>query len=61
VSLHAVSVYGAEMYPNCIQIEITGGDGQNLRPRGVKFPGGYRVDEPGAFLSFILSSLLSPE
>lgn len=37
---------GAQFYPNCIQIEVTG-DGQTELPEGVSFPGAYDYDTPG--------------
>lgn len=35
------------VYPNCIQLEVTGG-GDKLPTAGtVSLPGGYKPDEPG--------------
>lgn len=37
---------GAQFYPDCVQIEVTG-DGDVELPEGVSFPGGYDWDTPG--------------
>ncbi|ORY08955.1 endoglucanase B [Clohesyomyces aquaticus] len=37
---------GAQFYPDCVQIEVTG-DGIVELPEGVSFPGGYDYDTPG--------------
>ncbi|KAF2872402.1 endoglucanase B [Massariosphaeria phaeospora] len=37
---------GAQFYPNCVQIEVTG-DGAVELPEGVSFPGAYSHDDPG--------------
>lgn len=37
---------GAQFYPNCVQIEVTG-DGQVELPAGVGFPGAYSYEDPG--------------
>ena len=39
-------IRGAQFYPNCVQIEVTG-DGTVELPAGVSFPGAYKVDDPG--------------
>jgi len=37
---------GAQFYPDCVQIEVTG-DGAVELPEGVSFPGAYSHDDPG--------------
>ncbi|EOA81141.1 hypothetical protein ACJQWK_07617 [Exserohilum turcicum] len=37
---------GAQFYPDCVQIEVTG-DGQVELPEGVSFPGAYSYNDPG--------------
>ncbi|KAF2262284.1 endoglucanase B [Lojkania enalia] len=39
-------IRGAQFYPNCVQIEVTG-DGTVELPEGVSFPGAYSYDDPG--------------
>ncbi|KAK4445394.1 endoglucanase B [Podospora aff. communis PSN243] len=39
-------IRGAQFYPNCVQLEVTG-DGTVELPEGVSFPGAYKVDHPG--------------
>jgi lytic cellulose monooxygenase (C1-hydroxylating) len=39
-------IRGAQFYPNCVQIEVTG-DGSVSLPEGVSFPGAYDYDTPG--------------
>jgi cellulase len=45
ISLHAISDYGAELYPHYFQIQITGSNGMK-KPAGVKFPGAYKMNDP---------------
>ncbi|KAL6707188.1 hypothetical protein ACN47E_004735 [Coniothyrium glycines] len=37
---------GAQFYPDCVQIEVTGAGTTEL-PKGVSFPGAYSYDDPG--------------
>lgn len=37
---------GAQFYPDCVQIEVTG-DGTVELPEGVSFPGAYSHEDPG--------------
>ncbi|USP76473.1 glycoside hydrolase family 61 protein [Curvularia clavata] len=37
---------GAQFYPDCVQIEVTG-NGTIELPKGVSFPGAYSYDDPG--------------
>jgi cellulase len=37
---------GAQFYPDCVQIEVTG-DGTVSLPSGVSFPGAYDYSDPG--------------
>ena len=37
---------GAQFYPNCIQIKLTGNGCKKL-PAGVAFPGAYDPQDPG--------------
>lgn len=39
---------GAQFYPMCANIEITGGG--NADPKGVKFPGAYKTEDPGILI-----------
>lgn len=39
-------IRGAQFYPNCVQIEVTG-DGTVELPKGVSFPGAYSYEDPG--------------
>jgi len=39
-------VRGAQFYPNCVQLEVTG-DGAVELPKGVSFPGAYKFSDPG--------------
>ncbi|KAG8909338.1 hypothetical protein FRC00_010320, partial [Tulasnella sp. 408] len=36
---------GAQFYPTCIQIKVTGGGSAN--PTGIALPGAYKTDDPG--------------
>lgn len=46
VSYELNSRRGAQFYPDCVQIEVTG-DGTVELPTGVDFPGAYSYDDPG--------------
>ncbi|TFK69863.1 endoglucanase-4 [Pluteus cervinus] len=46
LALHgASSVGGAQFYPVCIQLTVTGGG--SLNPSGLSFPGAYKATDPG--------------
>ncbi|KAJ7587985.1 glycoside hydrolase [Mycena floridula] len=46
LALHAASsVGGAQFYPACVQLTVTGGG--SLQPSGLSFPGTYTVTDPG--------------
>ncbi|KAF5384228.1 hypothetical protein D9615_003472 [Tricholomella constricta] len=46
LALHAASsVGGAQFYPVCIQLTVTGGG--SLNPSGLSFPGTYKATDPG--------------
>ncbi|KAJ8482340.1 hypothetical protein ONZ45_g14986 [Pleurotus djamor] len=46
LALHAASnIGGAQFYPVCIQLTVTGGG--SLNPSGLAFPGAYSATEPG--------------
>ncbi|TFY77212.1 hypothetical protein EWM64_g6800 [Hericium alpestre] len=49
IALHlAESVGGAEFYPNCIQMRVTGGGSSTKQPDNtVSFPGAYKANDPG--------------
>ncbi|EJF65162.1 glycoside hydrolase family 61 protein [Dichomitus squalens LYAD-421 SS1] len=48
IALHAASVYpGAQVYPSCIQIEVTGSGAAFPTSGLVSFPGAYTADTPG--------------
>lgn len=47
IALHAAYEYpGAQVYPSCIQVEVTG-DGTALPTEFVSFPGAYDADTSG--------------
>lgn len=46
VSYKANPRRGAQFYPDCVQIEVTG-DGDVELPKGVSFPGAYSYQDPG--------------
>ncbi|KAF2013686.1 lytic polysaccharide monooxygenase [Aaosphaeria arxii CBS 175.79] len=46
VSFEVNPIRGAQFYPNCVQIEVTG-DGDVELPEGVSFPGAYSYEDPG--------------
>ncbi|KAJ2708964.1 hypothetical protein H4R19_004485, partial [Coemansia spiralis] len=47
IALHNASTKGgAQLFPNCVQIKVTG-NGKNTLPKGVAFPGAYKDDDPG--------------
>jgi cellulase len=48
---------GAQFYPDCVQIEVTG-DGTAELPKGVSFPGAYSYEDPGVVHNVITASLL---
>jgi hypothetical protein len=46
LSLHGNGkIDGPQFYTHCFNLEISGAG--NAAPRGVKFPGGYKKNEPG--------------
>ncbi|KAJ2083339.1 hypothetical protein H4R24_000899 [Coemansia sp. RSA 988] len=46
IALHAASdIGGAEIFPNCVQIRVSGGG--SAKPSGVAIPGVYKEDDPG--------------
>ncbi|KAF8650916.1 hypothetical protein AX16_005041 [Volvariella volvacea WC 439] len=46
LALHAASsAYGAQFYPVCIQLNVTGSG--TLNPSGLSFPGTYKQNDPG--------------
>jgi cellulase len=38
---------GAQFYPDCVQIEVTGEGSVELPSEGVDFPGAYSYEDPG--------------
>jgi lytic cellulose monooxygenase (C1-hydroxylating) len=46
VSYEKNPIRGAQFYPDCVQLEVTG-DGTVELPKGVSFPGAYSYDDPG--------------
>ncbi|EPS35677.1 hypothetical protein H072_10914 [Dactylellina haptotyla CBS 200.50] len=51
VALHAAhELKGAQFYPSCTNIEITGATGENT-PETVKIPGAYSASDPGIFIN----------
>jgi hypothetical protein len=50
IALHfATKKNGAQMYPSCIQVKVTGGQGKALPTETVSFPGAYKATDPGIF------------
>jgi len=50
LGLHvAYQLNGAQFYPNCVQIKVSGGGSTSL-PSGVAFPGAYNPNDPGILL-----------
>ncbi|KAJ1820801.1 hypothetical protein GGH91_001767 [Coemansia sp. RSA 2671] len=52
LALHKANVvWGAQFYPNCVQLDITGSSNKFLDPppEFVSFPGAYKSDDPGIF------------
>ncbi|KAJ1721159.1 hypothetical protein LPJ61_006074, partial [Coemansia biformis] len=46
IALHlAEKTGGAEFYPNCVQIKVSGGG--SAKPKGFAIPGVYKEDDPG--------------
>ncbi|KAK6356920.1 hypothetical protein TWF718_001258 [Orbilia javanica] len=51
IALHAAhEEKGAQFYPSCTNIEITGATGENT-PDTVKIPGAYSASDPGIFIN----------
>ncbi|KAF3186793.1 hypothetical protein TWF788_003014 [Orbilia oligospora] len=51
IALHAAHEQkGAQFYPSCTNIEITGATGENT-PDTVKIPGAYSASDPGIFIN----------
>ncbi|KAK6333632.1 hypothetical protein TWF730_003817 [Orbilia blumenaviensis] len=51
IALHAAHENkGAQFYPSCTNIEITGASGENT-PDTVKLPGAYSASDPGIFIN----------
>ncbi|KAF2836998.1 lytic polysaccharide monooxygenase [Patellaria atrata CBS 101060] len=48
-------IRGAQFYPNCVQIEVTG-DGTVELPEGVGFPGAYKYSDPGVHYDIYCST-----
>ena len=49
IALHlAVTEGGAEFYPSCTQVQVTG-NGNGQPNQTVNFPGAYSDDDPGIF------------
>ncbi|KAF2793566.1 lytic polysaccharide monooxygenase [Melanomma pulvis-pyrius CBS 109.77] len=55
VSFEDNQIRGAQFYPNCVQIEVTG-DGSVELPEGVSFPGAYQYDTPGVVYDIYCST-----
>jgi cellulase len=53
VSYLANSRRGAQFYPDCVQIQVTG-DGDVELPQGVGFPGAYSYADPGVVHNVII-------
>ncbi|KAG8839308.1 hypothetical protein FRC20_006066, partial [Serendipita sp. 405] len=60
LGLHvAGELNGAQFYPNCVQIKITGG-GNVALPSGVAFPGAYQPNDPGILIQLWTVSATNP-
>ncbi|KAG8798929.1 hypothetical protein FRC18_008504, partial [Serendipita sp. 400] len=60
LGLHvAGELNGAQFYPNCVQIKITGG-GSVALPSGVAFPGAYQPNDPGILIQLWTVSATNP-
>ncbi|KAG8832619.1 hypothetical protein FRC20_007863, partial [Serendipita sp. 405] len=60
LGLHvAGELNGAQFYPNCVQIKITGG-GSVALPSGVAFPGAYQPTDPGILIQLWTVSATNP-
>ncbi|KAF9047131.1 glycoside hydrolase, partial [Hymenopellis radicata] len=54
LALHgAGSVGGAQFYPVCVQLNVTGGG--TMEPDGLSFPGAYTSDDPGILYNVYVS------
>ena len=54
-----ISLYsGAQVYPSCIQLEVTG-SGTAFPTAFVSFPGAYTADTPGIVYDVYTSALLA--
>ncbi|KAF5350573.1 hypothetical protein D9756_008559 [Leucocoprinus leucothites] len=50
LALHgAANLGGAQFYPVCIQLTVTGGG--SLKPSGLSFPGTYKATDPGIYFN----------
>ncbi len=58
IALHlAITEGGAEFYPSCTQIAISGnGSGRPKSEELVSFPGAYKDDDPGIFFPEVCTS-----
>ena len=58
ISLHVANTKGgAEFYPGCAQISIKNGASSPPKPPTVKFPGAYKIDDPGIFVPTVCISI----
>ena len=62
IALHAAYTYpGAQFYPDCIQIEVTGcGDSLPDDSFLVSFPGAYTADTPGIVYDVYTNTIAYP-
>jgi len=58
VSYKANPRRGAQFYPNCVQIEVTGDGDVELPKDGVSFPGAYKYEDPGVVHNVSLTFLV---
>ncbi|KAK4239371.1 glycoside hydrolase [Achaetomium macrosporum] len=45
---------GAELYPSCVQVEVTGGEGDAVPDQDFDFNRGYTFDNPGLFFNIYI-------
>jgi hypothetical protein len=60
IALHVAMDRGAEYYPSCTQVRVTGGSNASLRSQGAdfaKFPGEYNPNHPGLRINVFNNNL----
>jgi cellulase len=60
IALHVAMDRGAEYYPSCTQVRVSGGSNASLRSQGAdfaKFPGEYNPNHPGLRINVFNNNL----